>query len=113
MNNNLISKNLSLIETPKPKKTWINLSKKTRIKFLSDYLKKSDLYKDFIVTDVNDIGFVTLKIEQSIAADQRGVLLLDLEEKLKKEFDESITIWLVPVGDKSKLRMLRGIKVKS
>ena len=40
-------------------------------------------------------------------------MLLELEEKLKKELDEGITIWLEPVGDKSKLRNLRGINIKT
>ena len=38
-------------------------------------------------------------------------MLLELEEKLKNELDEGITIWLEPVGDKSKLRNLRGINI--
>ena len=32
---------------------------------------------------------------------------------LKNSIEKSITIWLEPVGDKSKLRMLRGIEIKS
>ena len=39
-------------------------------------------------------------------------MLLELEEMLKNFVDKSITIWLEPVGDKSKLRNLRGIKFK-
>ena len=42
----------------------------------------------------------------------RGMILLDLEEKLKKNIDIGLTVWLEPVGDKSKLRNLRGIKIK-
>ena len=41
----------------------------------------------------------------------RGPLLLDLEEKLKKNIDDGITVWFEPVGDKSKLRNLRGITI--
>ena len=40
-------------------------------------------------------------------------MLLDLEEKLKNEIDLGITVWCEPVGDKSKLRNLRGIKIKT
>ena len=48
-----------------------------------------------------------------IKASERGILLLDLEQLLKNKIDQGITIWLEPVGDKSKLRNLRGIKIKS
>ena len=51
-----------------------------------------------------------MKIETKIPASERGVLLLELEKSLKLKIDEGITIWLEPVGDKSKLRQLRGIK---
>ena len=40
-------------------------------------------------------------------------MLLDFEEELKKSIDQGITIWLEPVGDKSKLRNLRGITIKA
>ena len=40
-------------------------------------------------------------------------MLLDLEERLKKKIDLALTVWLEPVGDKSKLRNLRGITMKS
>ena len=39
------------------------------------------------------------------------MLLLDIEEILKKTVDEGITVWLEAVGDKSKLRKLRGIEI--
>ena len=31
---------------------------------------------------------------------------------MKADIDEGITLWLEPVGDKSKLRNLRGIELK-
>ena len=40
----------------------------------------------------------------------RGIILLDLEEQLKKNIDQGLTVWLEPIGDKSKLRNLRGVK---
>ena len=54
-----------------------------------------------------------MKIERIIPANERGLLLLDLEEKLKIEIDKGITVWCEPVGDKSKLRKLRGIEIKT
>ena len=53
-----------------------------------------------------------LKIVQNIPVDKRGLLLIDLEKHLKTNIDEGLTLWCEPVGDKSKLRNLRGIKFK-
>ena len=38
---------------------------------------------------------------------------IELEQKLKSNIDVGITIWCEPVGDKSKLRKLRGIQINS
>lgn len=51
-----------------------------------------------------------LKTSEDIAPNVRGLLLLNLEKKLKEYIDIGITIWLEPVGDKSKLRQLRGVQ---
>jgi hypothetical protein len=56
---------------------------------------------------------VTLRIEENIPANERGLFLITLEEKLKKLVDIGLTIWLEPVGDKSKLRNLRGVQIKA
>ena len=53
------------------------------------------------------------KVLESIASNKRGLLLLELEEQLKRKVDNGITVWLEPVGDKSKLRNLRGITFKN
>ena len=55
-------------------------------------------------------GQIVLKIERAIPANERGLLLLELEERLKSSVDKGITVWCEPIGDKSKLRNLRGIK---
>ena len=44
-------------------------------------------------------------------ASERGTLLLNLEAILKKEIDDGISIWHIPLGDKNSLRNLRGIEV--
>ncbi len=73
--------------------------------------KKNSLYKDFEVIKAPDSGQIVLKIERIIPANKRGLLLLELEEMLKSVVDEGITIWCEPVGDKSKLRKLRGVEI--
>ena len=42
----------------------------------------------------------------------KEAFLLNLEERLKNNIDKGLTVWFEPVGDKSKLRNLRGIKIK-
>ena len=102
--------NFSSAKTPVTSQDWRKKSEKNRIDIVSDELKKNSLYKDFQVIKAPDNGQIVLKIERIIPASQRGLLLLELEEKLKL-IDKGITIWCEPVGDKSKLRKLRGVEI--
>ncbi len=110
---NLIKKNFSLEETPQTGKEWNNLKEEDRKKLIFNKISENPLYNSFEITKAEANGIVILKIEKLIKASERGTLLLDLEELLKNEIDEGLTIWLEPVGDKSKLRNLRGIEIKS
>ena len=103
-------KNFSNQETPKPGEKWKNLSEDSRIEMIAKELKKNELYSGFEVVEAPDNGQIVLKIERALPANERGILLLKLEEKLKSALDKGISVWLEPVGDKSKLRNLRGIK---
>jgi len=96
--------------TPTTTENWKNNTEEKRIELLFKELKKNILYKDFEVTSATSNGQIVLKIEKVIPAHERGLLLLELEENLKSSIDKGITVWCEPVGDKSKLRNLRGIK---
>jgi len=91
---------------------WINLTNENKLKLIYEELKELKNYDTEVhkVTDAND---VILKIKKSIPSNKRGILLLDFEKRLKNRFCSSISVWLEPLGDKSKLRNLRGIKIKS
>lgn len=106
-----MKKNFSRSKTPQTSQNWIKKPEQERIKIISKELQKNFLYKDFEVIKAPENGQVVLKIEQIIPANERGLFLLELEEKLKLAIDQGITIWCEPVGDKSKLRKLRGIKI--
>ena len=110
---NYVSKEFSEANSPLTSKEWKDKSEKDRIDSIRKKLNLNDLYKDFEITSADKDGQVTLKIEKIIPANERGVFLLELEQTLKNSIDEAITIWLEPVGDKSKLRNLRGIKFKT
>ena len=103
-------KNFSKDITPETSDEWKKKSINNRLNIIYEELKKDYAYKDFEVIDAPDNGQIVLKIERKISANERGLFLLKLEERLKSVIDKGITIWLEPVGDKSKLRQLRGIK---
>ena len=110
--NNLIDKKTAFADTPTPQNAWKELNEIERIEIVKKILSKNNNYSDFKIINALDDGQIILKIENSIPANLRGSLLLDCEESLKKNLDRGITIWLEPVGDKSKLRNLRGVEIK-
>lgn len=103
--------NYSTHKTPSTSKSWKDKSIEKRIELIVNELKKDKLYKDFQPIKAPENGQVVIKIEKIIPANERGLLLLELEQKLKSNIDPGITIWCEPVGDKSKLRKLRGIRI--
>jgi len=111
--NSYINKKCSYEESPKTKEEWKHLSDDNRINLVFEILRKNQKYENFEVLRAEKNGYIILQIEKSIKASERGILLLDLEELLKNTIDQGLTIWLEPVGDKSKLRNLRGIEIKT
>ena len=105
--------NFSNLTTPITSQDWKRESEENRIKSVSKEIKKNILYKDFEVIKAPDNGQIVLKIERIIPANERGLLLLELEGMLKSVVDKGITVWCEPVGDKSKLRQLRGVKINA
>lgn len=96
-----------------PTETWKKLSLEDRAKKIQLIICDNDLYKDFELIDAADDGHIIFCIDRQIDARDRGTILLNLEETLKDTVDVGLTVWLQPTGDKSKLRNLRGVKVKS
>ena len=105
-------KNYSKENTYVTNEKWTNLSPENQKEAIEKELKKENYFNDFEVFSTSKDGQIVLKIKKSIPSNVRGMILLDLEEKLKKNIDMGLTVWLEPVGDKSKLRNLRGIKIK-
>lgn len=99
-----------LVDTYSPTKNWLNMDSSLRKKIVSTTIGSYSLEIDFDVVSVPDNGQIVLKTSENIAPNVRGLLLLNLEKKLKEDIDIGITIWLEPVGDKSKLRQLRGVQ---
>ena len=99
--------------THRPGKKWVNMSQADRIDVVGGVLRADPVNDGISVEQALDNGHIVLRIEHSIPANKRGVFLLDLEQRFKDNIDIGLTLWLEPVGDKSKLRQLRGVEVKS
>ena len=106
-------KNFASEKTPTTTKFWKNLDDKNRKKLIINEISKIDELKDFEVSQVLSDGQIIFRVTKSIPSNKRGNILLDLEERLKKNVDIGLTVWFEPVGDKSKLRNLRGRKINS
>ena len=102
-------KNFSKDHTPKTSDYWKSLSNEKRSELIINELKKNQDLKKFEVYKTMDDGQIIFRVEEVIPSNKRGLLLLDLEEILKANIDKGLTVWFEPVGDKSKLRKLRGI----
>jgi len=109
---NYINKKTAEQQSPLPNDIWISSDEQIRINEIKKILNGFDTRYDFEVISAFANGHVILKTSSTIHSSERGLLLLEIEMHLKKNIDDSITIWLQPVGDKSKLRQLRGMEMK-
>jgi len=110
---NLLNKLIALQDSPNTSKEWINKNEDARIALIQSLIHQtSEKFSDFIVMKANDSGHILIRTEKKFNTAERGVMLLDLEKKIKS-IDEGLTLWLEPVADKSKLRNLRGITFKN
>ncbi len=106
------NKKIASENTPTPKDSWLTLSEEGRLALVNAEVEKK--YQEFIdVIGANENGYITIQLKARLSTRERGGLLLDLEQSLKEAVDESLTVWLEPQADKSKLRKLRGVIVKS
>ena len=105
--------NFSNIDSPKPGVDWIAKSESERVWELKLFFDNMSDYKDIRVVNAQNNGHVVIAIDYTIPANKRGLFLLSLEEKLKESFDPAVTLWCEPVGDKSKLRALRGVQINA
>ena len=99
--------------THRPGVKWVNMSQADRIDVVRGLLRADPINDGIFVEQALDNGHIIIRIEHSIPANKRGAFLLDLEQSFKDNIDMGLTLWLEPVGDKSKLRQLRGVEVKS
>ena len=104
--------NFSKHKTPAPSENWVNMRKEERYKILKKIIDSDIRYKNFEIFNTPDNGQLVFKIDENISVKERGLMLLDFEKKIKNNIDKGLTVWCEPVGDKSKSRNLRGLKLK-
>lgn len=111
MTNNL---QYALSPTPKVSSEWLGKSESDRKNDIEHVmgLSNAQSLKDFKVISCKEDGQVIVAINAVMGPAERGTKLLDLEEILKREVDNGITVWAESLGDKNSLRNLRGIEVK-
>ena len=104
--------NYSKSLTPTTSDYWKEKSDNERKEIIKKEINKFKEFDNLEISKVPDNGQVVFNIIKNIPVDKRGLQLLNLESKLKKSVDKGITVWCEAEGDKSKLRNLRGIKIK-
>jgi len=112
MGSNLCNANL---DTPTPGDAWRQLSDVDRLALVKNNVdtKMPSLSSIIVIVEAKQDGQIIVKLLEPLTADKRGTLLLDLEEFLKGSLDPGLVVWLESLGDRSSLRNLRGIEVKS
>ena len=97
---------------PVPGDKWKNSTESSRIIMIQNTMDAEDISL-MNVMYCHDNGYVYVDLLLPIDAARRGIMLLEFEFKLKEKLDPALTIWHTPQGDKSSLRRLRGVEVKS
>ena len=100
-------------DTPSPEKVWLELNNSERISLINNSIHQLNKSNKVTCTRALSTGEVCLRILESIPVSERLDFFLDLEFELKKLIDEALFVSCEPLGDKSSLRNLRGIQVKS
>lgn len=103
----------ALAETVYPGDEWKRLSDAERMDLVRERLQGFDGAEMFEVIKADETGQVVVSTGKSIPAAERGLFLLSMEKWLKDGIDEGLHLWCEPVGDRSKLRNLRGVVIKA
>lgn len=103
------------VPTPAPGDSWRKRSDSERLVEVENALatRMPGLQDLVSIVEAKSDGQVIVSLRAPLPADKRGTLLLDLEAGLKDLIDPGLVVWLEPLGDRSSLRKLRGIEVRS
>jgi|SaaInlStandDraft_1057018.scaffolds.fasta_scaffold08329_3 hypothetical protein len=89
---------------------WRELSHQRKHNAIADALSTSSIFNEFSLKTLSNNG-QDLYVDCSLPmqANERGGLLLDLEQFLAENVDQGLRVWFEVTADKSKLRNLRGV----
>jgi hypothetical protein len=110
---NMNLKQLSEEDSPVVGSKWKKFNSKERHELVNNELILNRFNEFLEIIDLKDDGQIILNFKVEVLAGIRGQMLLNFEKIIKKNVDKGLVIWLQPLGDKSSLRRLRGIEVKS
>ena len=106
-------KNYANKNTPTTNKYWRNLSDNKRVNTINEVKTKTNRFNSITITRAYKNGQVFVTLIEVINAASRGTILLDFEEYIKNKVDLGLNLWCEPISDKSSLRNLRGIEIKT
>ena len=101
------------IDTPSVNQKWVEMTDSDRLSKVSVELEKNSSWNNIVIKSCNPSGQVFIELAVPMPSNCRSTIILDFELALKKSIDDAITVWNEPLGDKSSLRRLRGVVIKS
>ena len=109
-----IKKEFAEQDSPPVSESWFNLTNDERFLAINKIINSDKKYANAIeLLNSSITGDVTVRLVDNPSAHDRGQLLLDFEEDIKSIVDTGLVLWAETKEDKSALRKLRGIEVKS
>lgn len=106
-------KNYADIDSPETSLEWRQIDSDHRVKQVADFISSQTRFAKLKVTRALPDGQVFVELLEPLAPAVRGSLLLDFETELKTSVDQGLVVWCEPLGDKSTLRNLRGIEIRT
>ena len=101
------------VNSPETSVEWRQLDSDQRKKSVAEFRDSRPEFKKIRVTRALPDGQVFVELVEPLPPAVRGSLLLDFESGLKTSVDQGLVVWCEPLGDKSTLRNLRGIEIRT
>ena len=105
--------NYAEVNSPETSSEWRQLEPGHRVKRVTEICNSQRDFQKIRVTRALPDGQVFVEIAEPLPPAVRGSLLLDFESELKTSVDKGLVVWCEPLGDKSTLRNLRGIEIRT
>lgn len=101
------------VDSPESSSEWRQLEPHQRVNRVADFISNRTEFQKIRVTRALSDGQVFVELVEPLPPAVRGSLLLAFESELKTSVDQGLVVWCEPLGDKSTLRNLRGIEIRT